>query len=61
MHGPVVLGPQILYWLIALIEDVTDDFLEHILERDNALDVSVFVDDEGQVPLSFFESPQQCV
>ena len=54
-----MLRPQVLYGPITFIDNVTDDFFKHVLERDNALDVSVFVDDDGHVAAGFLESPQQ--
>jgi len=55
MQCVVALQPQIL----ALIEYVANEFLEHILERHDTLDVSVFVNDDCHVTSGLLKRSQQ--
>ena len=37
---------------VVLVDDLADDFLEDVLERDQALDLAIFVNDEGELRLA---------
>ena len=55
MHGAVGQRAHALDDDIVLVGDVADDFLENILERDEAHDDAIFVDDEGEMRLALQE------
>ena len=59
MDRTVFSWPQFFYWPVTFIDDVTNDFLQHVFERDNTLYIAVFVDDDGHVAAGFLEDPQQ--
>src|SRR5699024_11207723 len=54
----VALHLETLDMLVVLIDDVGDDFLQDILQRDDAAHLSVFVNDDGKVFLAPTESLQ---
>ena len=51
--------PQVLAGQVGLVEDIAHDLLEHILERNEPLEIPVLVDDQRHVTTRLPERPQQ--
>ena len=51
--------PEVLAREIGLIEDIPDNLLENIFERDDALEIAILVDNQRHVTLRLPERAQQ--
>ena len=56
-----LIAPDRFFARIVLVADLADDLLDQVLERDDAVEASELVDDDGDLEADFAQLGQQRV